>query len=947
MLEKYYLSDTPNSLPLQEGIKYIKSANEVKSLHNALIYCDSAKIIKDLREMDTNGIIHFGCRGISAKMMYDAKVIRFDDNYLISSNKWKSGKYSTFKNFVPKDPIKLCETNYICITDFSDEGVTKIFNEQMDSIIDSPQLGIDFETNDFPEMKGHFPLGLSIVNKEKGFYYDFDDYLTTQKTYPLFFKALLDFVSSNCFKLYAFNVSFEIRCFYGMYKRFIKLQDTRAWCIIDAMKYNLKYAAQYYLEVKSWDDSVSEEQRLLKKSFDIDIEEFKREYKLGENSKYEVVRKIYNINKDNPKFISRYEKFHGSAWACSNQKNVGKYCCYDSVMDIHIYEAIRKIKHVDHYYTDECYYVYLFNQYLSAVIELSGINVDWKLLNEEKETFDRIIFNSNLYINKELMKYKIEQLEKSSKIELDLPEKIRYLVEDLNTFLFITNDYVKLGKEFAKKVRKNPEAYNKLITIYNDELSFIIESWNNDEVFKAASRKRKVFEDIGKKLYKEFDLLDFFEQFNRKYLEISDCNNKALKYWNGTEDELKVLIAKGPSVWKKKIPDAFHDIVKCYIWDFRMLRYADKIRSSLQLRRYKPIYERACEACKGRDLFTPINPEFKKFFLWEMNSPDDKKEASALVQAYFERDVAEFRAFKSLCKSINRKDLMTKDGFLKYKSQMDNKYPEEKLMEIPEYYSYFFHQSEIMETKEILNKAKNDGSKRKIKVGTGEFKDVRNSWSLKGNPRIGSHLPWNIPIPTRMDQFGRTYEEINNYSIDEDFDIRLFNLHKFLGMFKLNRVAVKELSTSITAVYEDSKYVDPIDNARGRRYKRKVTDDNSSEVRFYTKTHANLCRTGRWKSNIHSVFPASEDTRVPLVCKIGTHFILPRNSEQEYENQNEVIIIDGMNFRYSDKVFTKSGPKFANELIETDEFDSDWLRKIKEDEKELSGDVHWDLADQR
>lgn len=942
MLEKYYLSDSPNSNPLQDGIKYIKSAKDVVSLHNALIYCDSAKIIKDLRDMDEHGIIHFGCRGISAKMMYDAKVIRFDDNYLISSNKWKEKKYQIFKTFVPKDPIKLCETNYICITDYTDEEVSKLFTEQMDSIIESPQLGIDFETNDFPEMKGHFPLGLSIVNKEKGFYYDFDDYLTTKDTYPIFFKTLLDFVSENCFKLYAFNVSFEIRCFYGMYKRFIKLQDTRAWCIIDAMKNNLKYAAQYYLEVKSWDDSVSEEQRLLKKSFEINLDEFKREYKLGENSKYEVIRKLYNINRDNPKFISRYEKFHGSVWACSNQKEVGKYCCYDSVMDIHIYEAIRKIKHVDHYYNNECYYVYLFNQYLSAIIELSGIDVDWKRMMYQKDMYEKIIFNSNLYINKELMKYKIAKLEKQSNIELELNEKVRYLVEDLNTYLFVTSDPIKLGKNFAAKVRKNPEAFNHLVELYNDELQFIITEWSNDEAWKKVSRSRKIFEGIGKKLMKEWNLASLFEQFNHKYEEIYHCNERALKYWSGTPEELNELMNKGSDVWHKEVPKEFWDEVKLYIWDYKMLRYADNLKGSMELRRCKPIYDRMVNACKGRDLFTPVNKELSKYFIWEMNSPDHKEWAGEILQDYYEDDVALFRAFKGLCKSVGKMEMFNKEQYLKYHDQMLKKFKD--LSKIPEFYDYYWKSVEIMETKQILNKAKNDGSMRKIKVGTGEFKDKRIKWSLKSPARGTMHMPFSIPVPTRTDHFGEGlkehFHEINNYSIDEDFDIKIWNLHKFLGIFKLNRVAVKIQSTSIEAILSDSCYVDTIDESHGRRYRRRVEDDKM-EIRYYTKTHANACRTNRWKSNVHSVFPATEDSRIPLVPKIGTHFILPRNNEQEYENSNQIITVDGLNFRYSDKVFTKNGPKFAYQLNETDEFDPDWIKKIKEDDKKITGDVNW------
>lgn len=947
-MEKYYLSDNPNTAPIADGVKLLKSADELINLEDSLIYCDSKKIITNIRDLDDKGLIHLGCRDITSAMMYSAKVLRFGSNYLISSGKWSDSKYSTFKSFVPKPQIKLCTPHYIKITDYSDDEVTKLFNEQMDTIKNSPQLGIDFETNDFPEMVGHFPLGLSIVDKLNGYYYDFDmdETYNTMKSHPKFFEALKVFVCEYSYKLYAFNVSFEIRCFYNMYKIFIKLQDTRAWCIVDGMKRNLKYGAQYYCESGSWDDSVSEEHRVLSDSFSKmkTYEEFEADYKLGENAKYACTRRLYEINKDNPDFLPRYKRFYGKVWATGNQRKCGEYCCYDSVMDIYIYEEIRKIKLVDHYYSEEVYQVYLYNQYLSAVMELSGIFIDKKLLKQLDETLDKTIFNSAMYINKSLMKYKIDTLEKNSGsgIQVELNDKLSALLEEYSSMMFIQSDPIKLGKDFAKRFRKNPEAFGKLVDKHYDELQFIITTWSDDKAFDKVSRSRKIFGEIGKKLYDEWGLKSLWRTCNEQYIKLTGCNQKALSYWSYSEDELISMMKSGKDEWKKKVPKEFIPEINKYIYNLEDIRtgtgVATAIKSALELRKCKAEYSRMLEAIKGRTLESPIDPQYNWIVnKWSMTSPDDKKEAGKLLQSYHQNHYALYAAWNEIMKNINRPELFTKEQYLKYESQMLNKFPD--LSVIPEMYNYFFTSTEKMETIEFTIKA--TGKKKKMKKGTGEFYDKPIKWSMKGNGRTERHYPWKVPIKLQTDPW-RKEEEVNNHRIDEEFDVRIFELHKFLGFFKLCQVCTKMRSTSTKGVHEDSRKVRYLDDSRIQRYRGKYTDEDLTK--YFVKIGANVTITGRWTSNVHSVFPASEDTRVAMVPKLGTHFILPRLNDKEYSDTKTVYTIDGMNFRPDDEVILSNGTKkFVKDLVETDNFDPDWIKMIKEND--AKSNVNWAFSD--
>jgi len=953
-MEKYYLSSNPNAVPIADGIKLLESAEDLINLENSLVYCDSKGIINEIRELDAKNLIHLGCRDITPAMMFAAKVLRFGSNYLISSAKWSDSKYKTFKTFVPKKQIEWCKTHYTKITDYEDEELVKIFKSQMDMIKDSPQLGIDFETNDFPEMVGHFPLGLAIVDKINGFYYDFDMDSTycTMKSHPKFFEELKSFVIEYSYKLYAFNVSFEIRCFYNMYKVFIKLQDTRAWCIVDGMKRNLKYGGQYYCESGSWDDDVKIEHDALSDSYVKmkSYDEFVEDYKLGNDANHECTRILYKINKDNPDFLPRYKKFYGKVWATGNQKKCGVYCCYDAVMDIYIYEEIRKIKLIDHYYSEDVYNVYLYNQYLSAVMEMSGIFIDKKLLKQLSDKMDVLIFNSALYVNTCLMKYKIEMLEANSGsgIEVTLNEKLSILLEKYSSTMFVQPDLVKLGKDFAKRFRKNPEAFEELVEKKYDELQFIISSWSDDEAFEKVSRSRKIFSEIGKKLYEEWGLKELWRNCNEQYIKLTDCNNKALTYWPSTEEELIRLMKikskkKGDELWKKKVPKEFIPEVNKYIYDTEDIRagtnVATAIKSSLELRKCKAEYSRMQEAIKGRTLDSPIDPQYNWIVnKWVMTSPKDKKVAGELVQRYHQKYYALFAAWNDIMKSINRPELFTKEQYLNYERQMLSKFSD--ISTIPEFKKYFYESVEREETVEFI--AKDTGKKRKTKRGTGEFYDKEIVWSLKGYLRAKRHYPWKVPIKLQTDPW-RKEHEVNNHRLDEEFDVRLFELHKFLGYFKLCQACTKMRSTSIKSVMEDSRKVKLIDPSRVQRYRRKYVDDDL--IKYFVKIGPNLTITGRWTSNIHSVFPATEDTRVAMIPKLGTHYILPRIEGKEYKDNDTVYKIDGMNFRPDDEVIlSNSSKKRVRDLTDSDTFDPDWIKMIKEED--AKSNVNWSFSDE-
>lgn len=939
-LEKVYLSDAPSEIPRKDNIRYLKSIDDLLTIESALIYCDSKELVTQIRKYDKQGLIHLGCRGVTPGLMCEAPVLRFGTNYLMSSFGWDADKYKAFKKFKPANPVKLPQTHYLNINRVSDEEATETFLKQMKSIDKSPVLGIDFETNGFPEFVDFFPLGLSICDLDNSYYYDFDCYKENRNTRPKFYKALENYVEKNTKRLWAFNVSFEIRCFYFMYCKFFKLQDTRALCIVDYMKSNLKYGAQYYLQVPSWDDSVDEEMRALEEAFKLPLEEFDAEYKLGPNSKYDFVQNLCKFNKDNPDFLPRFYKYHGSTWACANQQTVGKYCCYDSVMDILIHDKIKSVTHVDHKYSDEAYNVYLANQYLSAIIDMSGIFVEPRLLAEENETFERIYFNTNLWLNKEMVKFKIEYLKKhcSDRIEVQLNDKLAYLVDELSSYIFIQKDRATLGKDFAKLVRGNQAVFDKLIDKHYDELNYLVTAWPDEEEFKKILRQRKLFAEIGEMLYDEWQLKALFEQYNKDCVSIAKCNRTAVEHLPYTDKEVREILAKGEKVWKQEITSKVYQYyLSMYIYDLSELHDAAEMESSLELRKYKALYNRMLPYFKGRTIYDQIDNSLTWMFIFEFNAPLTKELAGKLLQEYCQESYATFAGFTELCKAQNHPEWYTKKNYLNYVNQMKKAFPD--LMKVPEYFDYYYDKIPIFATKTTTDKKTKQT--KTFSYDTGKFSNIEKQWSLKTPTGASKGFPpCNIPIEHLKDP----WTELDYQSLEDDFDVPAFNCHKFLGIYKLNRVVTKMMSTSIASLYRDSYNVKLLDESRGL----KITDvhDEKKLTKYYIKAMANMADTNRWQANVHSVLAPTEDTRIALVNKMGTHFLLPRDNETIHDEPDTVYTIDGYNFRSNDVVKLNNGEtKVVKDLTESDEFDKSWLEQAINQDKQNTGNVYWDYED--
>ena len=131
MLERCYLSDAPSEIPRKDNVRYLKNVDELLTIESSLIYCDSEEVAKILKKYDKQGLLHFGCRGLTPAMMYQAPVLRFGTNYIICSPIWEQKKYKEFLKFKPASPVELPETHYININSVSDDEATDIFLKQM------------------------------------------------------------------------------------------------------------------------------------------------------------------------------------------------------------------------------------------------------------------------------------------------------------------------------------------------------------------------------------------------------------------------------------------------------------------------------------------------------------------------------------------------------------------------------------------------------------------------------------------------------------------------------------------------------------------------------------------------------------------------------------------------------------------------------------------------
>jgi len=280
-------------------------------------------------------------------------------------------------------------------------------------------LAFDFESSGFPYEHNFELIGLGIADKDNVAYIELLD--CDEKV----LKEILKFFKNNSTRSWCFNIGFEGMVFRRLFNEVIYFNDLMALAICDNQKYNLKYLAQYYLKVPSWDTEFEELSHIaldIFKRCDYDINQFKKYYKKDQ---------INELGFDYDRFI----KYFGNEYKVIPTETMGTYCGYDSFYTLKLVNHIGKDKY------PKAYPVYLKNAILGLELTKTGLIVDRERLIKLIKMSDNIIYNS--YIALIYIYEKLLRLNKKKLIKLNKTQK----------YLLIWTDYDRYSSEY--KIVKN------------------------------------------------------------------------------------------------------------------------------------------------------------------------------------------------------------------------------------------------------------------------------------------------------------------------------------------------------------------------------------------------------------------------------------------------------------------------------------------------------------
>lgn len=920
-MDKYFIG--ASDVPVTDGYPRADVLDLAKK-KGILAYMVGMDYYDRLKELDEIGAIHLGMRNFRGDQFEALPYARFNGNYLIFSKEWREDKYEQFKKFVPKPEIAYPEAVYVKISEFSDEEALEKA-KILENLDKNGLLGIDFETagspedlkseyDGFPEYEHFLPLGMAISDKKQGIYFDFDDFQAQKPQKLLFFEYLEQFIDKNKARLMAFNVSFEMGCLFDIFGKYFELGDARAWCIVDNHKENLKYLSQYYCGVQSWDYENDLQLKGLEELFrngdylraaadfrfyqgmpDRSFKEFKaaavewtREgIRTYDDKKIYFVWKTFELNRDNPDFLPRLKKYWNNTWASTNQRILGKYCVIDAVMDIYITEAVRAIELDGKKYTEDAYQVYLYNQYLGAHIESSGIAIDIPYLKTLIEFYETLYFNSLICVSQFITYTRRGLLEKDPDlIRIDLPEKLRCVVSDCLSQFFLEPDPIKMGKEFVKFLRAHPEAFHTVVTKYQPELFYLYDmakAVHEEDKSRTASeeyykynpelvpedtkltkflRKRSVFAEIAGMVAEELDLPGFFAYFNEKYLEKTNINSKILvKYWQKDEKELVRRLKDDDftGIDPHLVPE-----LRKYVWDRTRLTDPEALKKSFS----QYIYDSRIaeyEKIADRKVTDPIDHSLDRLIVYDFNSPLVRKAVALDLQAAYEIPVTVAGLYFSFKNGRDALDTFTRAEYEVFRDKVDSQVRtrfQGKYENLPQMHKRLFR---IVEEKGDYGKVIRTYEERKVwSAAAGR--------SAGGDEGYGGSSTWDgLKASLYRDRPFRpdlTFRHIKDDPVD--------CFCKFFGYMEMNLGAEKTLTTTLRPMLQNSYNYSRQSGGKDPMHvlwTRNGHDPDKPQL-YKIEVHVNSVHTGRWASNFHTL-PPEDDGRLALKFQdgyIGSYF---------------------------------------------------------------------------
>ena len=346
-------------------------------------------------------------------------------------------------------------------------------------------FGLDYETSGIPVNEPDVKImGVGIAAETgQAAYFDME-FISRTDYYDYFLAKYKEFLDITEDRIYTYNVGFECRATYLLFKKYYNFHDSATLNILEGnnlKRYSLKYTAMKALGVASWDDD-----------FDYLLEKLPEVFEGNED----VKKEIFNKFGEEDEFKRLMAESNNNPFASIPSSILGKYCMLDS-----FYTVMLK-KKADLQFTDTAWNTFCDNLRLGALLDFDGYLKDTDIWEEYVDKLESIsaLMGINLA---QFYFYKTKG--RFDESVSDLNPTIIYLMEnqlnphDSKAILKACQDG---GWESGIDESKLEGFGIELINLFREKLA----ENKIDVVTDSVFRKRKLFEELDVELKKLYPL---------------------------------------------------------------------------------------------------------------------------------------------------------------------------------------------------------------------------------------------------------------------------------------------------------------------------------------------------------------------------------------------------------------------------------------------------------
>lgn len=407
------------------------------------------------------------------------------------------------------------------VNKISDDELVYIFKTE---IKEQEYFIIDFIVNEPFNYDNNNVIGINIKTSQKLCCYYFFDFKQVKRQKLGFIKALEQFFIGNADKIYVYEVDKAIKYLYFMFHTFFKIQDIKAYCIIDGHKEltftdlckNLNINYNISLELQN------EKQSYENLFNNFELKQVIRAIQRGKSSN-SILNNIIQNAKDTEILKQRLQTYWKTSGCYQHFILIKQSCCKIYAL-VEVFNYLKQSLDFDS--LKETYKVYLNNQYLLAVNNLSGVYIDRQILNDIEQNLLAIKVNVQLALNRYSLFFKVQN---ANDLKPELQNQyVNLLISKYHSQMFLIEEMIPLGKEFYSLYKEQPSILPDLFSEHLPEVQTLIASLNNLE-----TKDKEVYSAIGKFLYADCKLSDWHKQLKETGITIESVqeyiNNSLLK----------------------------------------------------------------------------------------------------------------------------------------------------------------------------------------------------------------------------------------------------------------------------------------------------------------------------------------------------------------------------------------------------------------------------------